>query len=786
MNCVKIEEIEQVNPMLVDQIILEYPKVLAIVRQYAETDLGKQLVLAIEPSSDINEVKRRLDEVSEAKTMIERYDSAPMTGVLDLSESLKRARVGSTLSIEELLRVVSLVMAIAENQRFIRKVRQLELPCVAMSHYFDELVPLHHLKQEIDKCIDVKGYVYDDASEELASVRSKLAINQKRINEKMEGMLRSEANRLTDTIITIRNNRLVLPVKAEYKNSFRGIIHDQSASRETVFIEPEGCVELNNSIQTLYFQEIAAVERILARLSGLVMEDYQPLANNFAILTDLDVIFAKAKYAIAISATRPEITTDEIMLLNSRHPLIPKETVVANTIRFHKYRTIIITGPNTGGKTVALKTLGLLSAMVQAGLLIPVDELSKTVVFANIFADIGDEQSIEQSLSTFSSHISKIISIFRNLSTHSLILLDELGVGTDPKEGASLAISILEEIRNQDVFTMVTTHYPELKVYAFDKDDVVNASVEFNIDTLQPTYRLQIGTPGTSNALEIASRLGLDDKIVKHAREVSLSFDTDTSDIIKKLERQSIELNREIDEYRNAKHLLEKKNTELEETIAASRKAQNQAAIDLEKAKVKIIEDTKNDAVALIKELDEMKKSEKFKEHELARLKHVVKQLGSESLSLQKINSHPIYAGDIVNVIPYQKQGIVMKSLSGGKFEVQMGILTSTFNESELEFVKKDTIDGSKNKVTVSRFTMSKLELDLRGCRYEEAMTMLDKYIDDCLVNNLEFGHIIHGYGTGALRKGVLEYVKKHPQIKSFRAGGMNEGGAGVTVVNFK
>jgi DNA mismatch repair protein MutS2 len=474
------------------------------------------------------------------------------------------------------------------------------------------------------------------------------------------------------------------------------------------------------------------------------------------------------------------------MLLNSRHPLIPKETVVANTIRFHKYRTIIITGPNTGGKTVALKTLGLLSAMVQAGLLIPVDELSKTVVFANIFADIGDEQSIEQSLSTFSSHISKIISIFRNLSAHSLILLDELGVGTDPKEGASLAISILEEIRNQDVFTMVTTHYPELKVYAFDKDDVVNASVEFNIDTLQPTYRLQIGTPGTSNALEIASRLGLDDKIVKHAREVSLSFDTDTSDIIKKLERQSIELNREIDEYRNAKHLLEKKNTELEETIAASRKAQNQAAIDLEKAKVKIIEDTKNDAVALIKELDEMKKSEKFKEHELARLKHVVKQLGSESLSLQKINSHPIYAGDIVNVIPYQKQGIVMKSLSGGKFEVQMGILTSTFNESELEFVKKDTIDGSKNKVTVSRFTMSKLELDLRGCRYEEAMTMLDKYIDDCLVNNLEFGHIIHGYGTGALRKGVLEYVKKHPQIKSFRAGGMNEGGAGVTVVNFK
>jgi DNA mismatch repair protein MutS2 len=333
---------------------------------------------------------------------------------------------------------------------------------------------------------------------------------------------------------------------------------------------------------------------------------------------------------------------------------------------------------------------------------------------------------------------------------------------------------------------MVTTHYPELKLYAFDKEDVVNASVEFDIDTLKPTYRLQIGTPGTSNALEIASRLGLSPSIIHHAKEVSLSFDTDTSDLIKKLEKQSLELNREISEYHDKKQELEDRNEDLEKTLAETRKAQNQAYLDLEKAKEKILEDTKNEALALIKELDDLKNSENFREHELARLKHVVKTMGSESLELKKVNSAKIHAGDIVNVIPYQKQGIVMKVLSGGKFEVQMGILKSTFEESALEFVKKEVTEGLKGHVTVSRTSQARADLDLRGCRFEEAMSMLDKYIDDCLINNLEYASIIHGYGTGALRKGVMEFVKKHPQIKSFRPGGANEGGSGITVIYFR
>ena len=772
--------------MYADQILLELPKILALIRPFAETDLGKKTVLGLSPTDDVAEVNRLLDEVTEAKDMIGRYDSAPMTGVLDLTEAFQRARVGSTLSIEELLNVENLANAVAENQRFIRKIRQLEISCAVLGHYFDDLLPLTSLKTEIDRCIDVKGTIYDDASDELYSVRTKIRINQKRITDRMESLLKMEASKLTDTIITIRNNRLVLPVKAEYKNSFKGIVQDQSASLATVFMEPFSCVELNNEIQALFFQEQAAVERILSALTELVRQNLTPLMDDFSSLTSLDVIFAKAKYAIATQSTRPEITDGELLLVNARHPLIPPETVVANTLRFHEYRTIIITGPNTGGKTVALKTLGLLSLMVQTGLLIPVDEYSKTMVFSHVFADIGDEQSIEQSLSTFSSHVKKIITIFEHLEDRSLVLLDELGVGTDPKEGASLAIAILEALRGRKVFAMVTTHYPELKVYAFDKDDVVNASVEFDIDTLRPTYHLQIGTPGTSNALEIASRLGLDPAIVAHAKEVSLSFDDATAGIIKKLERQSLELSREIEEYHALKKTFETKNEDVEKVLAETRLAQNKAFEELEKSKIHILEETKKEATALIRELDELKKSASFKEHELARLKYEVKNLGGETLDLQKVNPRKITQGDIVTVIPYQKQGVVMKVLGDGKFEVQMGVLTSRFEESQLDFVKKDESDSPKGKVTLVRTGNPKMELDLRGQRFEEAMAELDKFVDDCLVNNLDFACIIHGYGTGALRKGVMEYVKKNKQIKSSRPGGMNEGGSGVTVIYFK
>lgn len=771
--------------MTFNQTVLEFPKILAQIRNYAETDLGKQLVMAIEATNNQEMIELWLNEVFEAKTMIERFDSSPMTGVLNIRDSIKRASLGSTLSIEELLSIVSLIEAVSNNQRFIRKIRQLEIISKTLNHYYDELIPLTFIKTQVEKCIDNKGQVYDDASIELSSVRKRLAVNQKRVTEKMESLLKSESVKLTDNIITIRNNRLVLPVKAEYKNSFKGIIHDQSSSRETVFIEPMGCVETNNLIQTLFLQENEEIEKILAKLSGLIGDNANEMSSNFNILTSLDVIFAKAKYAISTSSTKPEITDNTIHLIKARHPLIDKEVVVANTIHFGRYRSIIITGPNTGGKTVALKLLGLLSIMVQSGLLIPAEEGSKTRIFSNIFADIGDEQSIEQSLSTFSSHITKIIKILETVDSDSLVLLDELGSGTDPKEGASLAIAIMDFLRDHKAYTMVTTHYPEMKLYAFNKDDTVNASVEFDIDTLKPTFRLQIGTPGTSNALEIASRLGLSDNVIAHAKKVSLSFDNETTILMKKLEIQSIELNQEIEEYKSKKNVLEHKHQEIQKTLDQTKAEQNKLLIELEKEKQIIIERAKEEALSLIKELDQLRKQENFKDHELAKLKHEVKNLGAEPMLLKKINQKRISVGDIVTVIPYQKQGIVMKQDGQNKYLVQMGILSSSFTEEQLEYLNHKTGE-KKSKVSVTRTNSTKVELDLRGMRYEEAIDALEKHIDNCLINNLEFTYIIHGYGTGALRKGVQELVKKNKQIKSSRSGGDGEGGSGVTVLYFK
>ncbi len=772
--------------MFADRTVLEFTKILTILRQYAETDRGKKEILGLTIHSDRSEVERLLAETDEARLMIERYDTTPLDGVLDVEDAVHRSRLGSTLGAEELLRIVSGIDAAATAQRYIRKIRQLEIPAVMLGPLYDALVVLTGLKNAIETCIDQKGILYDDASEGLAAVRIKINQNRRKIDEKMQSLLKSEAVKLTDSIITIRNGRLVLPVKAEYKNSFKGIIHDQSASMGTVFIEPMGCVELNNLTNELQYREAEEIERILARLSALVGNDADRLEANDAIMTRLDVIFAKAKYAVAIGAAKPTITDATINLIRARHPLIPKETVVANTIHFDPYRSIIITGPNTGGKTVALKTLGLLSLMVQAGILIPADELSKTIVFQNICADIGDEQSIEQSLSTFSSHITKIIAIVTNLTDDSLVLLDELGVGTDPKEGASLAIAILDHLRTKKVYTMVTTHYPELKLYAMQNEDTVNASVEFDIETLRPTYRLQIGIPGTSNALDIARRLGLPETIVRRAGDISLSFDTETTHLMKKLERQSLALAQEIDEYKLKKREAEERLATIESELTKTQRERIVAREALEREKTSILAETKAEAERLIAELDRLKKTADFREHELAKLKFDVRELGGRDIAMQKVNQAKIAVGDVVTVIPYQRTGIVMKRAGGNRYEIQMGALSGVFEESQIEFSAHPTIEEKVVNVRVVRSSDAKIELDLRGERFEDAMTRLDKFIDDCLMSNLEFAYIIHGYGTGALRKGVQEYVKRNPQIKSSRPGGAGEGGSGITVVYFK
>lgn len=772
--------------MYTDISILEFDKILNMLRRYVTTDLGKSEVLFIQPSNHQEQIENMLKEVQEAKCMIERYDETPLDGVLNVKDALKRSLIGSTLQIEELQRIVSLIEAASKSNVYIKKIKQLQIPLDFLGHYYDELSMHPSLKKAIDLCIDDRGQIYDDASEELSAIRKKIHISEKRVEERMASLLKSEQAKLTDSIITIRNGRLVLPVKAEYKNSFKGIVHDQSSSKETVFIEPMSCVEINNQLQTLFLDEKDAIEKILAKLSYEVSLSAEELTNNLRIFTELDIIFGKAKFALANHHEAPEITASEIELIHARHPLISIDTVVPNTIAFYQYHTIVITGPNTGGKTVALKTLGLLSIMVQSGMMIPVDAGSKTMIFNHIFADIGDEQSIEQSLSTFSSHITKIILILRSIEKKSLILLDELGSGTDPKEGASIAISILDYIRNRSVYAMVTTHYPELKMYAYDLEDTVNASVEFDIETLKPTYRLQIGVPGTSNALDIASRLGLMDEIIEHARTVSMQFDNDTVILMKKLEKQSIAMQKEMDDLLQSKKMLEEKQAQLEESIISSKQKYNQLYKQIEIEKEQVLLSAKQEALRLINELDELKKNSDFKEHELARIKHQVKQLSIDEEKYMKLNHQRIAIGDIVNVIPYQKNGIVMKKRGQNEYVVQMGVLSGVYKETDLEFIENKSESKSLSQGTVTTQSSLRVELDLRGKRFEEAMDALDKYIDDCLMNHLEFAYIIHGYGTGALRKGVLEYLKKNSTVKSYRPGGMNEGGSGVTVIYFR
>jgi len=772
--------------MFADTQILEFDRVLNELKAYAVTDMAKAKILKIKPTSNKADIVAMLQEIQTARTMIERYDETPMSGVLDLEEAIKRARIGSILSIEELLRAVSLVEAEIRTDRYIKKVRSLEIVSESLDHYYNAIVMHSKIKLEIETAIDQKGYVLDGASPELAQIRKKLAITEKRLGEKMEGLLRQEASKLTDSLITIRNNRLVLPVKAEHKNYVKGIVHDMSASKETLFIEPIACVELNNQLQTLAVEEQEAISRILYRLSQGVASEADSLISNIRLFTELDIIFAKAKRAIDRNEEMVEVNDKEISLINARHPAISRDKVVPNTIRFMNYRIIVITGPNTGGKTVALKTLGIISLMIQAGMFAPVDAGSKAVVFDNILADIGDEQSIEQSLSTFSSHITNIIRILKQITPKSLVLLDEIGSGTDPKEGASLAMSILDHLREKFVHAMVTTHYPELKIYAYNLDDTVNASVEFDIDSLKPTYKLQIGIPGTSNAIDIAQRLGLNDSVVTHAREVSLTFDNATTNLIKKLEQQHKEMQKEIDAVNALKNELDLKTAELSKQIADGKVRQNRLLKELEERKQKEIQSAKQQALDLISELDELRKKALFKEHELARLKHEVKKIDGQEPVYTKTNVLAIKVGDTVNVIPYQRIGIVRKKLSDKEFEVQMGALSGVFFENDLEYSgPSESIDKSPS-FSIQKAGEVHTELDLRGRRFEEAMDLLDKFVDDCLYHRLEFASIIHGYGTGALKKGVSEYVRGNSQIKSSRSGGENEGGQGVTIIYFK
>lgn len=778
---------------------LEYYKIREEVSNYCTSSIGKSHIDNLIPSVDFIEVTKLLEEMDEGMSILRLRGNVPMGGMTDIRPHAKRAQIGGMLSPTELMEIASTIRASKILRQFLENVAESE--DVKIPHFLqkkEDIPILTALEHEINDCVDENGSVLDSASSTLRSIRQQLRIQVSRVREKLESYTRgaNAAKMLSDSIITIRNDRYVIPVKSEYRSHYGGIIHDQSSSGQTLFIEPSAVVQINNDIRSLKVKEQEEINRILIRLTAeveIVGHDIFLLVN---VLGEVDVILAKAKYGQAQKCTMPVINNEGyIRLVKARHPLIPIETAVPNTIEFGKdITTIVITGPNTGGKTVTLKTVGLCTLMAQSGLPIPALDGSEVALFESVFADIGDEQSIEQSLSTFSSHMVNIVDILKKYDDKSLIIFDELGAGTDPQEGAALAISILDEVHGTGARVMATTHYPELKAYGYNRPGVANASVEFDIETLSPTYKLLIGVPGRSNAFEISERLGLPEYIISQAQTFTGTDRGEVNSMIASLEesRRQAEKDAEetevhLEEARKVKEGLELRLAELEQ----NKEKLEQKAKD--KAK-KIVDEARREADDIISELRKMQaNTHKFvKEHELIDAKKrldaalpdnpVLKKQKKLNETLKELKS-----GDEVKVVSFGQKGTLLEKLSNSEWSVQIGMLKMKLDESDLEFVKPE-----KQKQTVSvnsirgRDSHVKLELDLRGERYEDAIMRTEKYLDDAILANYPRISIIHGKGTGVLRQAIQQFLKNHSRVKSYRFGEAGEGGHGVTVVELK
>lgn len=692
-----------------------------------------------------------------------------------------------------------LVLTLAnEINMFLEDVDNVDLS--AIDNLLDQLDVPDQLYRELKKSVDYDGTVLDTASSALARLRHDLRSNEEEIKNKMESYTKGNSSKyLSEGIVTIRDDRYVIPVKQEYRGKFGGVVHDQSASGQTLFIEPEAVLNLNNRQQNLLAQERQEIHRILRNLSDLAREDIEELNQIAEVLTQLDFLQAKAKLAKQMKATEPKLSQDHsVNLLKARHPLIDPEKIVPNDIRLGTdFDTMLITGPNTGGKTITLKTVGLLQLMAQSGLFIPAEEGSTVGIFNEIFADIGDEQSIEQSLSTFSSHINDIVAIMKNVDKNTLVLIDEIGAGTDPEEGASLAISILDFLRKKNAKIMVTTHYPELKLYGYNRPRTTNASMEFDLKTLSPTYNLQIGIPGHSNAFAIARRLGMREDVVKNAQ--SLIKDTD-SDINKMIER----LNAQTKAATTARQRLE---TSLDRAQKLEKKLQDaldwynqrlQKQLDFAQERAnEVVAKRRKKADKIIEELEKQRKNGAgIQENklidakgELNSLERQAQNLANNKVLQREKRRHHVNVGDRVKVLSYGQTGTITKKLTEHEYEVQMGIIKVKVSDRDVE-----KIDGTtKKQKQPVRATSASLrrsnahsELDLRGQRYDEAMTNLDRYIDSALLAGLSTVTIIHGIGTGAIRKGVWQYLRSSGHVKAFNYAPANEGGNGATIVQLK
>ncbi|MDF2472826.1 MAG: mutS2 [Anaerocolumna sp.] len=784
---------------------LEYNKIIDKLVELAGSRLGKNLCTALVPSNDINEIRTKQKETTDALSRILRSGSLGFYGLHDIRPSLKRLEIGSTLGAGELLHISSVLDATLRIKAYGTRENAEEKPHDSLDEMFSSLAPLTPLNNEIKRCIISEEEIADDASPALKSIRRSMKLTNDKIHEQLNSIVSSSNSKtmLQENIITMRNGRYCIPVKQEYRSQFPGMIHDQSSSGSTIFVEPMAVVKLNNDLKELGIKEQEEIEKILADLSNLAGLQTELLTENINLLAQLDFIFARASLSKQMKGTEPIFNDKGILnIKKGRHPLIDSKIVVPIDITLgNEFNLLIITGPNTGGKTVSLKTVGLFTLLGQAGLHIPAFDGSELAVFDEVYADIGDEQSIEQSLSTFSSHMKNIVSILDKANYKSLVLFDELGAGTDPTEGAALAISVLSHLHGKQVRTMATTHYSELKIFALSTEGVSNASCEFDVETLRPTYRLLIGIPGKSNAFAISSKLGLPDYIIKDAETRIGKQDKSFEDVISDLEKSRIVIENDQQEISKSKKEIEELRRRLEDKNIKIDKAKDKILKDAQEQARTILQEAKDYADKTIKNFNKWSEEggyHKEMENERGALREKLSQAESK-LSIKNKNKpgkankpNDFKIGDAVNVISLGLKGTVstLPNAKGDLF-VQMGILRSQVNISDLEIIDEPVITGPNlNKTGSGKIKMSKSatispEINLIGKTVDEALSMLDKYLDDAYLSHLPQVTIIHGRGTGALKNGVHAYLKKTKYVKTYRIGSFGEGGQGVTVVEF-
>lgn len=786
--------------------ILEYYKIIEQLTGFATCPAGKRMCEKLKPSTDIIEIRKNQEETRDALTRVYQHGSLSFSGVYPIGEAMKRVAVGASLSIAELLDI-SKLLKVAERARKYgeqetdKNDEGMAVRQDSLTGYFESLMPLEHLAREINRCILSEDEITDDASSTLKEIRRDMKQINGKVHDVLNGIVAKQTNQamLQDSIVTMRNGRFCIPVKSEYKGQFPGMVHDQSSKGSTFFIEPMAVVNLNNELKELAAKEAMEIERILANLSEQVAFSKESIEMNVQILTKLDFIFAKASFAKSYDGTEPELNDQgRVLIKQGRHPLLEKHKVVPVDIRLGEdFTMLIITGPNTGGKTVSLKTLGLFTLMGQSGLHIPAFQGSQLAIFRDVFADIGDEQSIEQSLSTFSSHMSNIVYIMKHADKDTLVLFDELGGGTDPVEGSALAIAILNDLHNRDIRCMATTHYSELKTFAMTTDGIENACCEFDVETLSPTYKLLIGIPGKSNAFAIAKKLGLSNEVIESAKSQIDNDALDMESILADLEK--------------SKRTIEQEQAEIAANKAEIQKLKDRLASKnehIEQRKQDILRNAREEAREILEEAkafadESIRKYNNWDKKQNASNKDMEKARGEIRDKLNAVNDKLAYKtsnrkskhkagdfklGDSVHVISLNLDGTV-RSLPNqkGEITVQMGILQSTVKITDVEIIQEKK-QSKQEKTTQYRASVNKSmhikpEINLLGLTVDEAIMELDKYLDDACLSHLNQVRVVHGKGTGALRKGIHEYLKRQSYVKSFRLGEFGEGDAGVTIV---